>query len=323
MRSCLWGVLLGAVLTLLPSSTFAQASIAGSTRDTSGAALPGVTVEASSPALIEKVRTTVSDSGGLYRIVNLPPGTYTVTYALTGFSQIKRDGIELTGSFTAQLDVELAVGGVTETLTVTGASPIVDVQSIRRQTTVSSDVLTSIPTARSWAATALLIPGIVTIGGSPADVQVTPQMTVFGGAGGRSNEGRMQVDGLNTGAGLGGSGVSTYVADISNAQEVVTTTSGGLGEAEVGGPSLSIIPKSGGNTPSGNFYLSGVTKGMVNSNYSPELQAAGLTTPGKLLKQWDFTFGVGGPIIKDRLWYRVAARDEGQHRRAGGSTPCA
>jgi Carboxypeptidase regulatory-like domain len=315
MRSCLWGVLLGAVLTLLPSSTFAQASIAGSTRDTSGAALPGVTVEASSPALIEKVRTTVSDSGGLYRIVNLPPGTYTVTYALTGFSQIKRDGIELTGSFTAQLDIELAVGGVTETLTVTGASPIVDVQSIRRQTTVSSDVLTSIPTARSWAATALLIPGIVTIGGSPADVQVTPQMTVFGGAGGRSNEGRMQVDGLNTGAGLGGSGVSTYVADISNAQEVVTTTSGGLGEAEVGGPSLSIIPKSGGNTLSGNFYLSGVTKGMVNSNYSPELQAAGLTTPGKLLKQWDFTFGVGGPIIKDRLWYRVAARDEGQHRK--------
>jgi len=146
-------------------------------------------------------------------------------------------------------------------------------------------------------------------------------MTVFGGAGGRNNEGRMQVDGLNTGAGLGGSGVSTYVADISNAQEVVTTTSGGLGEAEVGGPTLSIIPKSGGNTISGNFYLSGVTKGMVNSNYSDELRDAGLTTPGKLLKQWDFTFGVGGPIIKDRLWYRVAARDEGQHRTIPGIFP--
>ena len=314
MRSCLWGPLLVAVLTLLPASAFAQASIAGSTRDSSGAALPGVTIEASSPVLIEKVRTTVTDGSGLYRIVNLPPGTYSVTFALPGFSQVKRDGIELTGSFTAQIDAEMAVGGVTETLTVTGASPIVDVQSIRRQTTISSDVLTSIPTARSWAATALLIPGIVTIGGSPADVQVTPQMTVFGGAGGRSNEGRMQVDGLNTGAGLGGSGVSTYVADISNAQEVVTTTSGGLGEAEVGGPTLSIIPKSGGNTISGNFYLSGVSRGMVGSNYSDELKAAGLTTPGKLIKQWDFTFGVGGPIIKDRLWYRVAARDEGQHR---------
>ena len=139
-------------------------------------------------------------------------------------------------------------------------------------------------------------------------------MTVFGGAGGRNNEGRMQVDGLNAGAGLGGSGVSTYVADISNAQEVVTTTSGGLGEVEVGGPSLSIIPKSGGNTIRGAAYLSGVGKGMVGSNYSDELRVAGLTTPGKLLKQWDFTFGIGGPIKKDRLWYYVTARDEGQHR---------
>ena len=163
---------------------------------------------------------------------------------------------------------------------MSGVTPIVDVQSIRRQTTIGSEVLTSIPTARSWAATALLIPGIVTIGGSPADVQVTPQMTVFGGAGGRNNEGRMQVDGLNTGAGLGGSGVSTYVADISNAQEVVTTTSGGLGEAEVGGPTLSIIPKSGGNTIAGSAYLSGVGGGMVGSNYTDRLKGLGLTTPG-------------------------------------------
>src|SRR5688572_17757726 len=314
MRTFLRCVMFLTASILLPASAFAQASIAGSTRDTSGAVVPGVTVEATSPSLIEKVRTAVSDDRGIFRIVNLPPGTYTVTFALSGFNQVKRDGIELTGSFTAQVDAVMAVGGLTETVTVTGASPIVDVQSIRRQTTISNDVLTAIPTARSWAAAALLIPGIVTIGGGPADIQVTPQMTVFGGAGGRNNEGRMQVDGLNAGAGLGGSGVSTYVADISNAQEVVTTTSGGLGEAEVGGPTLSIIPKSGGNTISGNFYLSGVTKGMVGSNYSPELQAAGLTTPGKLLKQWDFTGGVGGPIVKDRVWYYVTARDEGQHR---------
>ena len=188
-------------------------------------------------------------------------------------------------------------------------------QSIRRQTTISNEVLTAIPTARSWAATALLIPGIVTIGGGPADIQVTPQMTVFGGAGGRNNEGRMQVDGLNAGAGLGGSGVSTYIADISNAQEVVTTTSGGLGEVEVGGPSLSIIPKSGGNTLKGAAYLSGVSKGMVEQQLQRRsCGLLGLTTPGKLLKQWDFTFGIGGPIMKDRVWYYVTARDEGQHR---------
>jgi hypothetical protein len=301
-------------LLLFPATARAQATIAGVVKDASGAVLPGVTVEVASPVLIEKTRSAVTDGTGQYRIINLLPGTYTVTFTLTGFSTIKREDIELSGSFTATINADLKVGGVAETITVSGETPIVDTQSIRRQTTISNELMTAIPTARSWAATALLIPGIVTIGGGPTDVQVTPQMTVFGGAGGRNNEGRMQVDGLNAGAGLGGSGVSTYVADISNAQEIVTTTSGGLGEVEVGGPSLSIIPKSGGNTIKGAAYLSGVSKGMVGSNYSTALEAAGLTTPGKLLKQWDFTVGIGGPIKKDRLWYYVTARDEGQHR---------
>ncbi len=153
-------VLLTAASILLPASAFAQASIAGTARDTSGAALPGVTVEASSPVLIEKVRSAVTDASGLFRIVGLPPGTYAVTFVLPGFNQVKRDGVELTGSFTAQIDASLAVGGIAETITVSGSTPIVDVQSIRRQTTISGEVLTSIPTARSWAATALLIPGI-------------------------------------------------------------------------------------------------------------------------------------------------------------------
>jgi hypothetical protein len=167
----------------------------------------------------------------------------------------------------------------------------------------------------------MLIPGIVTQAGSAADVQVTPQMTVFGGAGGRANEGRMQVDGLNTGAALNGGGVSTYVADIANAAEVVTTTSGGLGEAEVGGPSLSIVPKSGGNTVKGAAYLSGVSRGMVGTNYNDDLRTRGLSTPGKLIQQWDFTGGVGGPIVKDRVWFYGTARDEGQHRTIPGIFP--
>ncbi len=234
---------------------------------------------------------------------------------------MKREGIELTGSFIASINADLKVGGVAETITVSGETPIVDVQSVRRQTTISNETLTTVPTARSWAATAVLIPGIVIQAGTSADIQVTPQMTVFGGAGGRANEGRMQVDGLNTGAALNGGGVSTYVADISNAAEVVTTTSGGLGEAEVGGPTLSIVPKSGGNTVKGAIYLSGVSSGMVGSNYSDDLKARGLTTPGKLLQQWDYTGGVGGPIVKDRLWYYGTLRDEGQHRSIPGIFP--
>jgi Carboxypeptidase regulatory-like domain len=309
-------------LVILPASAYAQqATITGVVKDASGAVLPGVTVEASSEVLIERTRTAVTDGTGQYRIVDLRPGTYAVTFTLPGFSTVKREGIELTGTFVASVNAELRVGQVTETITVTGETPIVDVQSVRRQNTLTNELLTTVPNARSWAAIAVLFQGITIQAGTSADIQVTPQMTVFGGAGGRTNEGRMQVDGLGTGAALNGGGVSTYVADISNAQEVVTTNSGGLGEAEVGGPAMNIVPKSGGNTLKGQVYLSGVPSSWVGNNYTQELKDAGLSTPGKLLKQWDETFGLGGPIKRDRLWYYVTYRDEGQHRSIPGIFP--
>ena len=300
---------------------YAQASIAGVVKDASGAVLPGVTVEAASPVLIEKVRSAMTDGSGQYRIVDLRPGTYGVTFSLTGFSSVKREGVELTGRFVATINADLKVGTLEETITVNAESPIVDVQSVRRQTTLTNEMLTTVPNARSWYAIASLFQGVTIQAGTSSDIQVTPQMTVFGGAGGRANEGRMQVDGLGTGAALNGGGVSTYVADISNAQEVVTTNSGGLGEAEVGGPALNIVPKSGGNTIKGQIYLSGVPSSFVSSNYTEELRVAGLATPGKLIKQWDETFGVGGPIKKDRLWYYATYRDEGQHRTIPGIFP--
>ena len=316
------GVLTGILLAILvPSVVYAQASIAGVVKDASGAVLPGVTVEATSPVLIEKVRSATTDGSGQYKIVDLRPGTYAVTFSLTGFSSVKREGVELSGTFVATINADLKVGTLEETITVSAESPIVDVQSVRRQTTLSNEMLTTVPNARSWYAIASLFQGVTIQAGASSDIQVTPQMTVFGGAGGRSNEGRMQVDGLGTGAALNGGGVSTYVADISNAQEVVTTNSGGLGEAEVGGPALNIVPKSGGNNIKGQIYLSGVPKSFVSSNYTEELRAAGLATPGELLKQWDETFGVGGPIKKDRLWYYATYRDEGQHRTIPGIFP--
>ena len=308
------------ILVLLPSMTWAQASIAGVVRDSSGSVLPGATVEVSSPALIEKVR----DRGvGQQRSIprDRPAAGDIFRRLLTsGFQSIPPRRHRAHGCAHGDCQRRSASRHLQETVTVKGESPIVDVQSVRRQTTLDNEILTTVPTARSWAATAVLIPGIVTQAGASADIQVTPQMTVFGGMGGRGNEGRMQVDGLGTGAALNGGGVSTYVADISNAAEVVTTTSGGLGDAEVGGPTLSIVPKSGGNRTAGQAYLSGVSKGMVGSNFDEELRAV-LSTPGKLLKQWDFTGGVGGPIIRDRIWYYATARDEGQHRSIPGIFP--
>ena len=142
------------MLVLLPAAAFAQASIAGVVKDASGAVLPGVTVEASSPVLIEKVRSAVTDGSGQYRIVDLRAGTYRLTFTLTGFSTVKRDGIELEGSFTAVINADLKVGTVSETITVVAETPLVDTQSVRRQTTIGGDLITAIPAARAptcWA----------------------------------------------------------------------------------------------------------------------------------------------------------------------------
>jgi hypothetical protein len=300
------------------TSAYAQASITGLVKDSSGAVLPGVTVEASSPELIEKVRTAVTDEGGRYRIVDLRTGTYSVTFVLTGFSTVRREGITLTGSFTATIDADLRVGALEETVTVTGESPIVDVQSVRRQTVIDDEIISAIPGTRHYTSLMQLMPNTVTAGGSATDVQVVPGMVVFGGAGGRGNEGRLNVDGISVGSAFNGAGVSSYISDVGNAREVTMITSGGLGEAEGGGPSLNILPKEGGNSVRGTFYLAGVTDGMIGSNYSDELRERGLTVPGEYRKVWDFNFGVGGPIKQDWMWYYATIRDEGSERGVPG-----
>src|ERR1041385_7746509 len=142
-----WLLIVGCVL--LPATAWAQAdsgNIAGVVRDTSGAVMPGVTVEAASPALIEKVKSVVTDSQGLYRIVDLRPGSYTVTFTLPGFSTFKREGLDLTTGFTATVNAEMKVGALEETVTVSGEAPVVDTQSIRQTTTVQRGTLDALRT---------------------------------------------------------------------------------------------------------------------------------------------------------------------------------
>src|SRR5205814_1553218 len=254
-----------AFVVLSPRLVLAQASITGTVKDPTGAVLPGVTVEAASDALIERARTAVTDSTGQYRIVDLRPGTYTVTFTLTGFSPVKREGFELPADFVSTLNADLKVGGIEETITVSGESPIVDVQTAKQQRTLDLNLLQSVPTARGYAAVMLLIPSMVNSGGAAVNVQLTAGMIVFGGRGGRGNEGQSQIDGLGTGAAINGGGVSGY-GQLETAQEVVMTTGSGLGEAENGGPLVNFIPKTGGNTFQNHFYGSGMTGWMQSSN---------------------------------------------------------
>lgn len=318
MRALVRIVTLFVSIVSVPAIAAAQGTLTGTVRDTSGAVLPGATVEASSEALIEKTRSAITDDTGQFRIVDLRPGTYSLTFTLEGFNAVRRDGIELSGDATLTVSAELRVGSIQETVSVTAESPIVDVQSVRRQVTVSNEVISSLPAARSYAGVMMLIPATTIQAGGNLDIQVTPGMLVFGGMGGRNNEARIQVDGMNTGAAFNGAGVSSYIPDIGNAQEVVMTTSGGMGEAEVGGPSFSIVPKTGGNRFSGSIYQSNVTGGMVGDNYTDDLRQRGLQTPGQLQKLWDFNIGLGGPIKKDKVWFFFQFRDEGSHRTVPG-----
>ena len=311
MRRVVLTATLLASIVLIPASAFAQAAIAGAVKDSSGAVLPGVSVEATSPSLIEKVRAAVTDGSGQYRIEDLRPGIYTVTFTLQGFSTFKREGIELTGSFTATINAELKVGSLAETITVTGETPIVDVQSARRETTLNNDVLRSMPSVRSYNAVVIVVPGVTTNLNDTVTGTTTTQFPIHGG---RNNEGRLTVDGLNIGTPVGGNQPPGYVADVGNAQEVTFMTSGGLGESETAGLIMNIVPKTGGNGVQGSLYFSGTGKSLQSDNFTQALRDAGLAAATPLTKVYDLNGAFGGPIRKDRVWYFVNARTQGSTR---------
>jgi len=304
------------VFVLAPTLAFAQASIHGVVKDSSGALLPGVTVEASSPALIEKVRSAVTDTSGQYDIPDLRPGTYVVTFSLAGFTTAKREGVELSGTFTATVNMELKVGSLAETITVTGETPIVDVVNAQQQAVVSNETLSAIPTARLYHSIVTLIPGVSLSGTQDVGGIAGPTTVTFSMRGGPGNEGRLTVDGMSLGASLNGTGVSYTVADVGNAQEIVVNTAGQLGESEVGGPSMNLVPRQGGNRFGGSFFANGANDNFASTNYSSSLQAAGLPAPSLLLKIWDTNGALGGPVRKDRLWFFSAARYQGNRKTA-------
>jgi hypothetical protein len=287
-------------LLVIPTAAYAQGSIVGTVKDATGAVLPGVTVEASSPALIEKTRVVVSSGTGQYSIDNLRPGTYTVTFTLTGFATAKREGIELTGTFVATVNADLKLGAVSETITVSSEAPVVDVTSARTEETISGQTVSNIPTSRLYSALTQLVPALNVqgndVGGSQGNV-----FSVFQIHGGRRNEGQVLIDGMSSG--YQGMGVSGYAPEVGNSQEINFALAGGLGEATTGGPQLNIIGKQGGNRFAGSFFINGSGSALVGNNLTPELQAKGLSAPLVPKQLWDINPSVGGPIVRDKLWF--------------------
>src|SRR5580765_8582270 len=306
MRQLSAASILAGFLVLAPTVAHAQATLAGVVRDASEAVLPGVTVEVSSPVLIEKVRTATTDGTGQYRLTQLPPGTYSMTVTLTGFTTVKRDGVEVSGSGVIPINIAMRVGAVAETITVSGETPVVDTQSARRQSVLSNDVIGTLPATRTYGALLSALPGLQVQGVGPA--AITPFMAMFTANGGRANEGRMMIDGLPVAASFNGGGVSTFIYDTPNADEMQVLVSGALGEAENGGPQVNIVPRAGGNTFKGTAFVSDAGKWSTGNNLNPTLISYGLTQPAGVISSWDVSGSGGGPIKKDRLWFFANVR---------------
>jgi hypothetical protein len=304
--SSLAGAVFALALLLAPAVTSAQ-EIAGVARDASGGVLPGVTVEASSPALIEKVKSATTDGSGLFRITDLRPGTYTVTYVLPGFVTVRREGVQLTTGVAVTLNAELRVGGVQETITVTGETPVVDIQnSTRTQRVLTDEIIAALPASRGYGNLLATVSGIQANGIQNSGTD--PTMVFFTSRGGRSNEGTVQIDGMNVGSAFNGGGVAGYGYDSSNAQEVQVTVAGGLGEADRGGPQFNLIPKTGGNRFSGTYFGSLAGEWSQSNNVDDLLKSYGIPAPTKIIRQWDTSFALGGPIVKDKVWFYGVSR---------------
>jgi hypothetical protein len=331
-----------ACLTLWPITASAQtSSIAGVVKDGSGAVLPGVTVEAASPALIEKVRSVVTDGTGQYKIINLRPGTYTVTFSLTGFNNVHREGIELTSDFTATINADLMLGTVAETITVTGETPMVDVQNITTRTIMTRDVLDVMPTGRNIQAVGILIPGTsLGLGGGGAlsrDV---------GGSGGlqqsplqfRGSADTVQtIDGMRLNNLEANGAYSGVYWNDQSLQEISYVTGADSAEMGQGGIRVNMVPRDGGNRFRGVLFGNYTPKSWGSDNCdSPGLGLActranltGDTTFNKtnnfltnvsvLTKNYDSSASLGGPILKDKLWFYAAFRYLGVNKTVADS----
>lgn len=308
-----YAAVFGALLCLLFATTASAqtaSSITGVVKDSSNAVLPGTTVEAASPVLIEKVRSTIADGEGRYNFVDLVPGTYTVTFTLPGFRTLKRDGVTLPSGFTATVNAELPVGSLEETITVSGAAPVVDTQNVRRQTNITRDLLDGLPTSTKRIDTL---------------VTLTPGFTGIADVGGRyfaepgAYHGKRGTKQYFDGMGIENSaGNSSYQVNAAVVEEMVLNTSGMSAETNSDGPVMNIVPKEGGNVFK--FIATGLyTNGKLESdNLDDNLIRRGLLNRNKTNKIFDNAVSVGGPIMKDKIWFFGAVRSWGMARQFAG-----
>ena len=230
-------------------------SFAGEVTDNTGGVLPGVTVEASSPVLIEGTRTAFTDGAGRYTIVDLRPGPYTLTFTLPGFSTVIREELQLPAAFTMTIDAVLRIGGLEETVTVSGAAPVVDVQTNARAEVLDRAILDAVPTGNTLQSTGQLIVGIK-LNRPEVGLTTATQQTFMSVHGMSPSQVTVQVDGLNVNSIAEDGAIQNYHNHLAS-EEMVYETSGMTAETSGGGVRVNMVPRQGGNTVSGQLYFGG------------------------------------------------------------------
>jgi hypothetical protein len=300
-RLCLKPLMILVVALWGPPLAGAQtggSSIAGVVKDSTGGALPGVTVEVASPALIERVKSAVTNTSGEYQIVDLRAGTYTVTFTLAGFKAVRQEAVQLPSSFTATVNAVLAVGELAETITVTGESPLIDVRNSVSGQALKSETIDELPVGRNVYQVGLLVQGATTtapdVGGNQA-AQIT-NLRVNGVA-----DNTWLADGLEINGVEGDTVTATYYNQGFN-QEMTIQTSALPAEAS-GGVTVNMIKKDGSNQFRGDFFSSFTGEQLQSNNVSDEQRVNGLVAPSATDTAYDVNAGIGGPVLRDRLWF--------------------
>ena len=331
-------VRIAAVLCLLATPIVASAqtsTISGTVRDASGGVLPGVTVEASSPALIEKTRATVTSGSGTYSILALRPGVYTITFSLPGFGNVVRDGVELTSDFTATINVDMKVGTLEETLTVTGESPIVDTTSITQRVVMTAEVREALPTGRNIQAVGIMIPGTtIAVGGGGAlsrdvggsgNLQQSPLQ--YRGSG----DTVQTIEGIRLNNLCAQGAYSGVYWNDSSFEEFSYLTGADSAEVGQGGMRVNMVPRDGGNSfrgsvianfagesfTSDNCGSAGIGQPCSRSNLSGSKTFNAnntLTNVDAIQEIWDINPQIGGPIVRNKLWFNYTFRHWGSSK---------
>lgn len=314
-----FGLVTAAVVLFLtlPGVSAAQqtGTLAGMVRDSQGAVLPGVTVTVQSEALISGSRTIATGDSGAYQFTGLPPGVYTVIYELPGFSTARRENVQVQVAQTVRLDIEMRVGGLQETVTVSGASPVVDVSSTVTQTNITKDLYEAIPTGRNPWVMAGLVPGVITgrldVGGTEGMQQYN--LEAFGSA---DSQKSFSIDGLKTNWGGGSGGATMQYYGFEMYEEYNMQTASGTAESDVSGVYMNMVTKSGGNRLSSehNFYFMNEDLQTTNLDdrlrqrlgLAPGQQSGAAGNPVKISYDWSST--LGGPIVRDKAWFFGALR---------------